>query len=663
MNISLDSGLRRTPPAPSTRRTSRRLRSAALLATAAAMASTVVALAPPVSAAPGDAEVRVNQVGYIVGETKQAFAMGTSSNLSDAGFKVVDENGTTVATGGLGTSTGGWNTAYDSVHTIDLTSVNTPGTYHVELTGTAGGTSPTFKIATAHDLMDPLISDNIKFFQAQRDGRDVISSVMNRQPSHLADENATVYNNPDYQKATDETTGEQYDILAAPLTTAAGGPRNVSGGWFDAGDFLKFTHTTAYATAELLLAKRDIGTTGGMSAEAQHGVDWLDKMWDGNSKTLYAQVGIGIGNFDTIKADHDHWRLPEADDQLNVQPGDPDYLVKHRPLLRAAAPGGKISPNLAGKVAAAFALAAQSAFADNNTTLAQNYLDKAADVYDHTDFDHTGELFTVYPKTYYPENSWLDDVEFAASEMALAAQQIGDSRAGTWKENAATWARAYLDSTTKKTLGIGDVSALAHYDLLTLLNGSTLNDVSPANLTADLSRQLDDGVTRANGDPFRAGSVYTDFDAVPNTFGLIATARLYSKATGDHGYDAFATQQRSWVLGANSWGTSFVIGAGQVFPHCPVHAVANLAGSLNGTGTILRGAVVNGPNSEEKLAQSLALFPETKPCESTSPGNVAWSSFDGHNARYFDKAGAWQTVESAIDFNSMALLAFSLTAG
>ncbi|MEV0186028.1 glycoside hydrolase family 9 protein [Streptomyces sp. NPDC050625] len=661
MSMPLSPGLHGAQPPSSARRTSRRLRSATLLATTVAMASTAVVLAPPANAVTSQAEVRVNQVGYIVGETKQAFVMGKSSSLSDAGFRVVDGNGTTVATGGLSASTGSWNTAYDSVHAIDLTSVNTPGTYHVELTGSASGTSPAFKVATARNLMDPLIKDNIRYFQGQRDGADVNSSVMNRQPSHLADQSATVYDDPQYQEVIDDETGETYDILAAPLTAANGGPRDVSGGWFDAGDYLKFTHTTAYSTAELLLGERNVGDIDGMSAEAQHGVDWLNKMWDGNSKTLYGQVGIGIGNYETIKGDHDSWRLPEADDALNVQPGEPDYLVKYRPLLRAAAPGGKISPNLAGKVAAAFALAAQNAYRSDPAKAAE-WLDKAADVYNHADQNHTGQLFTAYPKTYYPEKSWYDDLEFAATEMALAAQQLGDSRAGEFKGYAADWAKSYLNSTDKMTLGIGDVSALAHYDLLTVLNGSSAGGVSPANLKDDLRRQLAAGVSRASSDPFGAGSIYNDFDAVPNTFGAITTARLYSKATGDHSYDAFATQQRSWVLGANSWGTSFMIGAGQVFPHCPVHAVANLAGSLDGTGNILRGAVVNGPNSTERLAQSFALFDNTKPCEATSPGNVPWSNFDGHNAQYVDKAGAWQTVESAIDFTSGALLAFSLTA-
>ncbi|GAA3084053.1 hypothetical protein GCM10020000_82870 [Streptomyces olivoverticillatus] len=55
------------------------------------------------------------------------------------------------------------------------------------------------------------------------------------------------------------TTPPAYDSderqLLAPLTPV-GGPVDVSGGWFDAGDFLKFTHTASYSTASLLLAQR-----------------------------------------------------------------------------------------------------------------------------------------------------------------------------------------------------------------------------------------------------------------------------------------------------------------------------------------------------------------------------------------------------------------------
>jgi endoglucanase len=133
----------------------------------------------------------------------------------------------------------------------------------------------------------------------------------------------------------------------------------------------------------------------------------------------------------------------------------------------------------------------------------------------------------------------------------------------------------------------------------------------------------------------------------------VATARLYERATGDDAYRSFATQQRGWVLGANPWGSSFVIGAGTVYPRCPEHQVDNLAGQ----GDVV-GAVVNGPNAAE-LLDELNTFPTIKPC-SSDPGRP-FSDFDGKGSRYLDDVGAWQTVEPAIDFTANAVLAFGVS--
>ncbi|MER5789780.1 glycoside hydrolase family 9 protein [Streptomyces sp. NPDC001980] len=600
-----------------------------------------------------DVAVRVDQVGYVRGETKQAYVMGPSKALAGARFKVVDTGeGKVVAAGRLGPVTGHWNAKYPSVRTADLSALNTPGTYRLVLTGTAAGRSPAFRIAGARELMTPLVRDNIRFLQAQRDGADVLpGGALERGPSHLADEDATVYADPDY----DEEGTELLDERLIPTGDRA----DVSGGWFDAGDFLKFTGTTSYSVAELQLAQRELPHMTELSAEASHGLDWLDKMWDEDSETLYAQVGIGAGN-DAVRTDHDVWRLPEADDRLDVRPGDPDYTIKHRPVFRANEPGEPITPSLAGRVAAAFALAAQRV-AGTDPEEARAWLDKAAAVYDLADTDpDPGEpLFTAFPSAFYPEDSWQDDLEFAAAELALAARDVGDDREGDWTADAAHWARAYLDSDVKGTLDVADVSALAHVDLATALDGARTGGIGEADLYQDLRRQLDDGVDGAGHDPFGAGAVYDDFDAVPHTFGLVATARLYAKATGDTRYAAFAGRQRGWALGANPWGTSFVIGAGEVYPHCPEHQLANLRGSHDGKGAILRGAVVNGPNAAAELAE-LNTFPTMKKCTATPPTG-AWTDFDGKGSRYVDDVGAWQTVEPSLDFTTTALLAFALT--
>ena len=92
--------------------------------------------------------------------------------------------------------------------------------------------------------------------------------------------------------------------------------------------------------------------TANFTAEAKFGTDWLLRMWDDPTRTFHYQVGIGTGNAKTV-GDHDIWRLPQADDTFGGT--DPRYrYIRNRPVFRAGPPGSLISPNLAGRDAAAF---------------------------------------------------------------------------------------------------------------------------------------------------------------------------------------------------------------------------------------------------------------------------------------------------------------------
>ncbi|MEV6768463.1 glycoside hydrolase family 9 protein [Nocardia sp. NPDC051030] len=556
------------------------------------------------------AYVRVDQVGFLPSEAKLAYLM-SARDRGSVEFRVVDGSGRTAFVGTAGGRTGAWNDEFRDVRVLDLSAVTQAGTYRIEVAGAAA--SAPFWVGS--DIFAPLISANAGFFHMQRD------------TAHRNDRQATVYRPPVYGEAG----------IAGENLIADGGPVDVSGGWADAGDYLKFTHTAAYSVGAMLVAQRDSGV--GVAAEAKWGMEWLERMWDDRSGTLYAQVGIGIGNESTV-SDHDSWRLPEADEARGS-----DAALARRPVFRAADPGKPISPNLAGKVTAAFALAAQ---VDSGES-ARRKFDKAVVLYRQAERRPVGELVTAYPHAFYPEASWQDDMEFAAAELSLAARALGDSRAAEFARDAGEWAAAYLRSDARGTLGLGDVSALAHADLVRLIDaGMDSGGVSRAELVGDLARQLDDGVSRAAADPFGAGAEYTEFDSVPHTFGLAVTALLYRSVTGEGTYDAFATRQRNWVLGANAWGSSFVIGVGSVFPRCPEHQIANLSGQ------ILTGAVVNGPNGADKL-EELNRFPTMRSC--ATPG---FESFDGQGARYVDDVGAWQTVEPADDFTAIALLYFAL---
>src|SRR5215475_13595342 len=80
-------------------------------------------------------------------------------------------------------------------------------------------------------------------------------------------------------------------------------------------------------------------------------------------------------------------------------------------------------------------------------------------------------------------------------------------------------------------------------------------------------------------------------------------AREYSLLTQSPTFDSYSRDWSGNILGANAWGTSLIVGDGQVFPNCMQHQVANLAGSLNGTPPVLAGAAVEGPNADASTGE------------------------------------------------------------
>jgi len=613
------------------------------LALASAVVVTGLVAVPAQAAAAG--QIRVDQIGYGSTESKQAYLLAPTA--ADAAFTVVDSSGRSVLTGKVGASRGGWNAGYAAVQPIDFSKVTKKGTYRIKV---GAATSPSFKIDGVDDLYTPLAAKNVQFFQAQRDGANVVPGLLNRKPSHLTDRSAYVYDTPVFK-------GEGGDEVAEPLKRI-GGPVDVEGGWFDAGDFVKFTHATSYSLAELLYAQR-VDSNPALDAETKFGLKWLDKAWDSKNKTLIAQVGIGTGSEEHgFVGDHDVWRLPEADDKLNVKPGDLEYFIKHRPVFRAAKPGEKISPNLAGRVSAAFALAAQVE-AKRNPALACKYLEEAASVFALAKTTDVGELVTAFPHAYYPEDSWADDLEFGATQLALAGKALGDRRAAGWATAATHWAKEYLASGDADTLNLYNTSALAHADLVRVLRaGGVRNaEVTEAQLVGDLKRQLQHGADASATSPFRTAVDVTQFDAAPRSFGYVATAKLYRGLTGDKTFDAFGTQQRDFTLGSNAWGTTLMIGVGSTFPNCPQHQAANLSGDLNGGRKVLVGAVVNGPNGADLFSDLGEMPAGSDPCTKDYT-----KQFDSATSVFADDLRSWPSSEPAIDFTSMASLAFTLTA-
>jgi len=213
---------------------------------------------------------------------------------------------------------------------------------------------------------------------------------------------------------------------AGPLTPT-GAILDASGGWWDAGDYLKFVETHSYTVAMMLVGVRDFpnqlgagSSSSNFTGEAQFGLDWLQKMWADSTKTLYYQVGVGSGGR-AYAGDHDIWRLPQADDNYS-NCSSPYQYVCHRPVfVNPGGAGAQVSPNIAGRLAADFALC-YKVFATINSAYANQCLLSAEHIFDLANTAPSGRLLTVGPFDFYPETEWRDDLELGAAELYFAWQ-------------------------------------------------------------------------------------------------------------------------------------------------------------------------------------------------------------------------------------------------
>jgi len=387
-------------------------------------------------------------------------------------------------------------------------------------------------------------------------------------------------------------------------------------------------------------------------------------MWADSSKTLYYQVAVASGGHAYV-GDHDIWRLPQVDDTYESCVSPYEYIC-HRPVFQntAGGAGASISPNLAGRLAADFALC-YKVFAATNSSYANQCLLSAEHVFDLANTAPSGNLLTAGPYDFYPETEWRDDLELGATELYFALQGASSLPAGLphtdptyYLQQAATWAHAYITgpNDAADTLNLYDVSGLAHYELyraIALAGNPSGLATTEAALLADLQKQLNKAVTQVGSDPFGFGFPWGTYDTTSHGGGLVVMANEYDYLTASTTYAAYASRWQANVLGANAWGTSLIVGDGDTFPLCMQHQVTNIVPVPPNGPPFLLGAAVEGPNS----AASKGALTGMVACP---PNGVdQFAAFNGNGAVYKDNVQSYSTVEPAIDLTSSSFLAFS----
>ena len=721
-----------------------RLCSAPRIVLVAGVLLVLLASAPRLLAAP--AYVRVNQAGYETGSGPFRAYLMSPDTVTGATFQVVNSMGVTAHTGHVGALIGTWGHSRKVTYNVYALDFTVPGgdIYTIKILGRKAATSPAFAVDTPAALYSGLLLNTLFFYQTQRDGGHFIPNALRSGAGHEKDANAQVYNTPPL---------DGNDFInnvppAPPLVPAGLSNIDAGGGWWDAGDYEKYVETVSYTAALMEIGIRDFpaqmganapsnppappaslsysGDSGAgapassdFTAEADFGVEWLMKMWDDSTKTLYYQVdntqdwnyygegdpssagGYCGGTYDSpycLITEYDIWTLPQAADRFH-QSGDPracesltTFYICNRPVYVAGPAGSPISPNLAGRLAADFALCYQL-HRVSHPALANQCLLDAEDVFALADTSYSDPapaqyggtcgncLLTIAPFDGYPETVWDDDMELGATELYFALQSAGGAQnlppglphtdAMDYLESAATFAHNYItriyDGRFSDTLNLYDVSGLAHFELyraLGLAGNPNGLAVSQARIRSQLLRQVSDAMSQARTDAWGFGYGWNWGDSTSHGAGLSVMASEAAYLTNTRRYDTYAQRWLGNILGANAWGSSFIVGDGSTFPNCIQHQVANLAGALNGTsgGTpVLWGAATEGPGgyTTSGALDGMILCP--------ADGVDTFKKFNGKNgpfdpaqlAVYQDNTQSYSTTEPGIDLTATSFLMWS----
>ena len=355
---------------------------------------------------------------------------------------------------------------------------------------------------------------------------------------------------------------------------------DLSGGYYDAGDHVKFGFPMAGSMTLLswgALEYREAYQASGQLDELMEAVRWgTDYILNahvaegGETKAFYGQVGDG-------NTDHAYWGSAEA-------------MTMDRPAfaIDAENPGS----DLAGESAAALA-AASLLFRGSDPDYADQLLENAKQLYAFAD-EHRGQYSDAIDNAKDFYNSWSGYQD----ELAWGA---------TWLYKA-TGDQTYLDQAEAAYQGL---SRYTHtwddksYGTAVILAQETSNPRYGEDVEAWLDWWSDDsgaGVNYTDG-----GLAWVDqWGSLRLSANTAFLAGVYGDTVNDPNqrYSSFSDQQIDYILGENPSSFSYMVGFGDSSPQQPHHRGSHGGGwdSLNSdrpNDNILYGALVGGPASPD----------------------------------------------------------------
>jgi len=525
------------------------------------------------SCSKGEVFIRVSQVGFAKNDIKIAVIL-SSIKLDGTTFQVVDSKTETIEfKDEIGVDRGEFGN-FQHTYEIDFTKFKKDGSYKIVVESYSS-----LKFEIRDNLFAPVVKELMKFFPIQRCG---YTNPSEHEVCHIADATSLIDG--------DKTSTETIDV---------------TGGWHDAGDYVKFLNTTAVTTYTLLFAYELDNKKFGFDYNKNNIPDILEEAKVGLDWMLRAQT-IDNRFITQVQNLQDHevgWRLPEN-----------DSLTFNRPAYIG------IGKNLIGIYSATMALASRiwsgklnhSEFSEKCLNAAKKYYSLRESVMD-VDSSGTG---------HYLDKSF-------EGKLALGAIELYES---TKDLKYLTDAKKYgIESGAEHWWSYGNISTFAHFKLIKyypsfikLIEQSItlFNSNSKSNLFGETV-------------PLGWGSNVTQL-------GTAIQAILYKESVKKSKYDSLSIAVRDYMLGKNQWGISFASNIGTNYSRYFHHQISDIKKIE------LPGGFAAGPTSKISL--------ESYKLQYTKRDKFA--KFQTDNAYYRDDKIDYVTNEPTIIGNAMAILLF-----
>ena len=547
--------------------------------------------------------IKVNQVGFTPNAEKYALVSGFQEVLTSisagTAFQVKNASDNTVAFSGTLALVSDYDTqSGERVFKADFSSLATAGTYYVAVTGLTN--SVNFQIGTG--IYAPVVRDAARYFYLQRQGIAIQSP---------------------YETTYTRGLGMSGDSNAQ-FESGSGTPRNVSKGWFDAGDYGKYVNAGGVAVSDLLWAyelypsvfpdsQMNIPESGNgtpdLLDEIKWETDWMMSMQDPVS-----------GGF---------W--PRVQSSTDDQQGTSDVYTGIRWIKDKNGSATNVRPTAVAGIAAGALAEASVIFRPFNSAYADTLLTAAEKGWDY--LVATPGYVAVPPGPYEDTND-ANDRFYAAAALyrATGAAEYNTYVLAHYTEYATIWdasdANGYFWDN------------MAMVGFLSYLKSASPNATLVSWWTTHFNTWRNTVLTRSQNGTWRNNLMDDDYFwgsnmPVLNTAKVLIAGARYLGESGNTEVKS-GRAALNYILGANPLSFSMVSGYGTR----STQRIYSNQYSHDGKAGIPKGYMPGGPNNQ----------------------NQTWySNFAGKS--YNDSNGNWTNNENAIYWNSALVFSAAMAAG